>query len=429
MFKSKKIYLYTISATLILGLVFSGYFLSSHKNSSSIPPEKLAFLNKKREKKIKSPKRYDKPKEAQEFYFQQRVAPGGTAIPVEKYTAAWNKMVYMPRYSSSQQSFLPSISNTGKTTLPLTPGNNFSGWSSLGPGNIGGRTRALVIDKNTPATMYAAGVSGGIWKSTDSGASWSVLDDMMANLAVTSLVIDPNNSNILYAGTGEGFFNFDAVRGDGIFKSTDAGATWTQLSATASNTNFYYVNKMVISPNDSQRLYAATRTGIWQSSDGGTNWTQTYSTSVRGGCLDLATRTDQNPDFVLASCGSFVQASIIRSTNSGTSWSTVFTETNMGRTTLAIAPSLQTTIYALASSIASGNFRNGLYKVLRSTDGGVNWTTQVDNTSATKLNTALLSNTIYRHGSHCGLGTDQYFNQGWYDNIIAVDPVIIRHKK
>ena len=124
------------------------------------------------------------------------------------------------------------------------------GWSAIGPGNIGGRTRAIVFDPDDPDVMYAAGVAGGIWKSTDAGANWNVADDLMLNLAVSTIVIDP--------GTGEGFLGGrPGVRGLGIFKSTDAGATWTQLPGTVTGVPegaFHYVNKLVISPNDPTRI-------------------------------------------------------------------------------------------------------------------------------------------------------------------------------
>ena len=97
-------------------------------------------------------------------------------------------------------------------------------WTERGPNNIGGRSRAILIDKKDPTgnTVFAASVSGGIFKTTNftsSSANWTVVDDHLANLAVTVLVQDKNNLNTMYAGTGEGWFNVDAVRGAGIFKS------------------------------------------------------------------------------------------------------------------------------------------------------------------------------------------------------------------
>jgi len=130
-------------------------------------------------------------------------------------------------------------------------------WQSLGPGNVGGRTRALLIDPSNPAVMYAAAVAGGIWKTTNAGTSWAPLNDFLANIAVTSMAFDPSNSNTIYAGTGEGFFNADGVRGAGIFKSNDAGAHWTRLAATISNANFFFVswyNSQKASPFSVQRL-------------------------------------------------------------------------------------------------------------------------------------------------------------------------------
>ena len=92
--------------------------------------------------------------------------------------------------------------------------------------------------------------------------------------------IDPADSNVLYAGTGEGFLAGVMVRGLGIFKSVDAGDTWTQLPGTVQGVPtgaFYYVNKIVISPNDSNRIYAATRFGVWRSPDAGQTWSVVLS--------------------------------------------------------------------------------------------------------------------------------------------------------
>src|SRR5439155_16692759 len=103
-------------------------------------------------------------------------------------------------------------------------------WSWLGPGNIGGRIRSIVIDRSKPQTMYVGGVSGGIFKTTNGGKKWRPLDDFMANLCVSTLVSPAAAPRTLYAGTGE--WLGDRFRGAGVFKSVDGGATWKQLSAT-----------------------------------------------------------------------------------------------------------------------------------------------------------------------------------------------------
>src|SRR5438477_10345792 len=106
--------------------------------------------------------------------------------------------------------------------------------------------------------------------------------------------MDPTSSNVLYAGTGEGIFNIDAVRGAGIFKTADGGATWSQLPSTA-NGDFHYVNKIV--PLSSSVLLAATRTGAWRSTDAGATWIQVVDGVNVKGCFDIASA----PTYVLVS--------------------------------------------------------------------------------------------------------------------------------
>jgi hypothetical protein len=155
---------------------------------------------------------------------------------------------------------------------------NNTGWIALGPGNIGGRTRALVIDPTDTTRIFAAGVGGGVWRSTNSGGSWVPTDDLMANLAVCSLVMDPTDPNTLYAGTGEGFSNVDAVRGEGIFRSTDGGVTWSQITPPA-DSDYFYVNSLAISA-DGQTLLAGTTTGIFRSTDSGQTWNQVFNRGI-----------------------------------------------------------------------------------------------------------------------------------------------------
>lgn len=143
-------------------------------------------------------------------------------------------------------------------------------WEWLGPGNVGGRIRAIVIHPTTPTTMWVGSVSGGIWRTTNGGASWSPVNDFLPTLAVSTMVMDPDVSNTMYAGTGEGFWNIDALPGAGVFKSTDGGVTWAQLAATA---NWNEVNRLAIDPSNGQHLLAATNGGLYQSTNGGAAWT------------------------------------------------------------------------------------------------------------------------------------------------------------
>ncbi len=368
-------------------------------------------------------RRADLPDQAAKHFALKRVPKGQVGIPVERYAAAIAHARRMPQQSTARKTLWPSRAEMNLS--PEAAEALLGGWTPLGPGNIGGRTRGLLVDPLTPATMYAAGVAGGVWKTTNSGASWTPLMDSAANLAVASLAMDPSNTSVIYAGTGEGVFNGDAVRGAGIFRTTNAGATWQQLAST-NTADFHYVNKMVVSPNDGQRLYAATRTGVWRSLNGGSTWSRVLDPGAVNGCLDLVVRTDQATDYLFATCGTFVQATVYRNVQAEGSgvWTAVLTEAGMGRTTLAIAPSNQSIIYALASSVAAGTFQYGLHAVFRSTSSGNpgTWTAQVRNTNPTKLNTVLLTNPVFAFYQECFGPASQYYNQGWYDNVIAVDP-------
>jgi photosystem II stability/assembly factor-like uncharacterized protein len=119
-----------------------------------------------------------------------------------------------------------------------------------------------VLDQLSPNIMYAGGVAGGVWKSLDGGLTWVAKGDLLPNLAVSSMAVardpsDPTNASktIIYAGTGEGFNNQDAIRGAGIYKSTNAGESWVLLNDT-DRSKFYYMNDIVISPSNVNRVYA-----------------------------------------------------------------------------------------------------------------------------------------------------------------------------
>ena len=224
----------------------------AEKKKVSIGPKKRPGGEK--EEKGKEPRSFDNPGEAAEFYRRKRVPEPSGQIPAERYFTAQQQMRAMPRYATATSQVLPP--RNASTAADERLGT----WVPLGPGNIGGRTRAFIVHPTNPNVMYAAGVAGGVWKSTNGGGTWTPLTDLIANLSVAALAMDPKNPEILYAGTGEGYGNFDSNRGAGIFKTTDGGATWARLAATTT-TDFYYVNDLVISPNSSERIYAATRTG------------------------------------------------------------------------------------------------------------------------------------------------------------------------
>ncbi len=397
----------------------------------SAPPVKIAAKLNKEALAVRN----DEPGAAAAHGALKRKVPAGGPSIAERMRAARAQSDLLPRYSTRLGGPIPSPA--AQTSLlpgiPSLKNKALGRWEALGPGNIGGRSRTMLIQPDDPEIMYLGGVSGGIWKTTDGGTWWEPISDDLANIAINSMVMDPTDFQTIYAGTGEGYFREDVrgtwlpLQGDGIFKTTDGGSSWFQLPSTR-NSNFEWVNDLEISSLDSRRIYAATRSGVWRSDDAGLSWSQLHSEDAHGGCLDLALRTDTATDLLFASCGTLDQGTVYRNTDASTengTWEVVLSEAGMGRTTLAIAPSNQDIIYALAAS-HGGAFDMGLFAVFRSEDGGraETWHARVRNTDYIKINRLLLTNPVAASYVYCGWSTsDVYVQMGWYCNTIAVDPV------
>ena len=280
----------------------------------------------------------------------------------------------MAGISSSQQ----SQQAPGSSLRPMA-GISSSQWTALGPGNIGGRVRSLAIQPTNSNKLWAGSVSGGIWTSSDAGASWSPVNDFLPNLAISSIVIDPNNPNAMYAGTGEGFFNIDAIRGAGIFKSTDGGTTWTQLPATnPNNPDWQYVNRIAIHPTNGDILLAGTNSGCFRSADGGATWTKVDTART----LDVKFDPNNGNNAISGRDDGFVSYS----TDAGVTWTSSILS-GAGRVEIAYAKNTADLVYA------SVDVNNG--SVYRSTDGGRTW--------------------VFRIIGHLDVS-------GWYANAIWVDP-------
>jgi photosystem II stability/assembly factor-like uncharacterized protein len=157
----------------------------------------------------------------------------------------------------------------------LEVSNNGINWFEVGPNDIGGRTRALVVDRNNSNNVVAAGVTGGIWKTTNAGDFWELKSNLTFNFNVTSIVQHPINSNEWYASTGEVFSSsnrpFSHVYGAGVlYKSVDNGDTWTKVGTPQESNNYLYLtSRIVISPTTNTIFVATNGFGIAKSTDGG----------------------------------------------------------------------------------------------------------------------------------------------------------------
>jgi photosystem II stability/assembly factor-like uncharacterized protein len=261
-------------------------------------------------------------------------------------------------------------------------------WKERGPANVGGRTRGLIVDPADPnhETWFAGSVSGGIWKTTDAGNTWRHLTRELPNLATSEIAMAESNNNVIYAGTGEAFFNLDGVEGSGMFKSTDRGENWFQLEASV-NSGINSVNRMVIDPSDEDVVIVAAASGVYKSVDGGASWSRTYSERNN---VQQVIANPENFNTLYAAVNGY---GVIKSTDAGDSWFAVRNGMqNDGRYEIAMAPQDTALIYA---SVEASN--SELYVTV---NGGDEWI-KTDESMP-------LSN---------WLGA-----QGWYDNTIAVHP-------
>lgn len=264
-------------------------------------------------------------------------------------------------------------------------------WIERGPANVPGRTRGLIVDPIDASrnTWFAGSVAGGIWKTTNAGQSWTLLTPDLPNLATTVIAMAESNNNILYCGTGEGFGNVDGVNGNGMFKSTDRGITWTYLPATA---NFNDINRLIIDPINPDVVVTATNNGIYRTTNGGTSWIQVSTLSF---IQDLKA-TPGNFNIQYATRNGF---GVLKSTDGGQTWFSSNTGMNVtGRVEIAVSPANPNRIFASAVGSLSGT-NSDLYM---SDDAGATW--------------SLVDVTFN------GSGVDFLGGQGWYDNTIACDP-------
>ena len=269
-------------------------------------------------------------------------------------------------------------------------------WSLLGPapidyeywstGHASGRVSAIAIDPRDGNKVYLAAAQGGVWKTTDGGAHWSPLTDGLSSLASGALAIDPAHPDTILYATGELHDSGDSFYGDGLFRSVNAGATWTKLSSRGSLGS--YVARIAVHGTNSNIVYSAGSRGFNRSIDGGVNWQPTLTV---GYCYDLAVDPLNHDVVYTAAYGSGIYKSI----DAGATWTQLtigLPASGFQRINLAIAPSNGLVLYASFSDPLGNLF--GMYRTM---DGGANWTRLVN--------------------------TPDYLNgQGWYDNCVIVDP-------
>lgn len=263
-------------------------------------------------------------------------------------------------------------------------------WKFAGPVNVGGRVVALAFNPKDSKIVYAGAATGGVFKSTDRGVSWQPIFDEQAVLPIGDIAVDPSNPNNLYVGTGEANGGHNNFSGAGVFKSTDAGATWKHLGLEATTT----IGRIVIDPANTNRVYVAAvgsyfgngaERGVYRSTNAGQSWERVLFVNDSTGAIDLVI-DPKNPATLFAATWQRVRrpnraqltgeaSGIYRSTNGGTTWQHLGVanglpgpSANIGRIGLAICATKPENLYALYTM--DSNY-GGLY---RSQNGGTSWT-------------------------------------------------------
>ncbi|HTL46082.1 MAG TPA: hypothetical protein VL262_17225 [Vicinamibacterales bacterium] len=273
-------------------------------------------------------------------------------------------------------------------------------WREIGPTRAG-RARAVTGIANQPNVAYIGFDNGGVWRSTDYGSNWVPLFDDQPTGSIGAIAVAPSDPNIIFVGSGAGIIRPDLATGNGVYKSTDAGKTWTHLGLDDTQ----MIAMIDVSPRDPNRVFVAAlghpygpneNRGIYRSTDGGAHFEKvlykdeyTSGNDVRIDPANpdtiYATLWQQQQSFVEGQEFSGTNGGVFKSTDGGTTW-TQLTEglPQVTQANLALSLSSPGTVYAMTAFAATANGRGGrgggrggagggtaLYK---STDGGAHWT-------------------------------------------------------
>jgi photosystem II stability/assembly factor-like uncharacterized protein len=256
---------------------------------------------------------------------------------------------------------------------------------AIGPAFTSGRVTGFAVDPNDGNHYFVAVASGGVWKTTNDGTSWTPVFDSQGSYSIGTVVLDPKNPSLMWVGTGENNNQRSVSYGDGVYKSEDGGRTWKNMGLRKSE----HIARILIDPRDSNVVYVAAPGPLWKgggdrglfkTTDGGKTWTSLIKVGEYTGVADVI-MDPRNPDILLAATHQrqrryFTlihggpESALWRSVDAGKTWNKVaggIPAGELGRIGLAYALQNPSIIYA---QIEANEGRGGLY---RSTDNGITW--------------------------------------------------------
>jgi photosystem II stability/assembly factor-like uncharacterized protein len=261
---------------------------------------------------------------------------------------------------------------------------------SIGPATMGGRLDDIAVVESDPRIIYIGAAAGGLFKTVNGGITWQALFEDQPNPSVGAIAIAPSNPSIIYVGTGEANNRQSSSWGDGVYKSMDAGATWTHIGLKET----HHIGRIVVHPTDPNVVYVASSGDLWgpnkergvfRSTDGGVSWTQTLIIDQDTGVSDIAI-DPQSPNILYAAAyqhrrtvfgynGGGPGSGLYRSTDGGAHWTKLSKGLpptgDVGRCALSVYRKNPNIVYALIEHRTLG----GVY---RSEDKGVTWARMSD---------------------------------------------------
>ena len=259
-------------------------------------------------------------------------------------------------------------------------------WRNIGP-YTGGRSLAVAGSVARPNEYYFGATGGGLWKSTNGGTDWApVTDGQITSSSVGAVAVCPSNPDVVYIGTGETASRGDIISGDGVYKTTDGGATWSHLGLADTQ----MIAKIRLDPSNCNRVFVAalghefgnnSERGVFRSTDGGASWQKVLYVSDQTGAGDL-TMDATNPNVLYASMWQTFrrfwtfssggdESGLYKSTDGGTTWTNITTNSGLpagplGKIGVSVSPVNPNRVYALVEAHAGGLYR--------SDDAGATWT-------------------------------------------------------
>jgi photosystem II stability/assembly factor-like uncharacterized protein len=258
-------------------------------------------------------------------------------------------------------------------------------WRSIGPAYAGGRIADIAVHPRTPGTWYVAAGSGGVWKTSNAGLTWTPVFDDQASYSIGEVTLDPTNPEVVWVGTGENVSGRHVGWGDGVYRSRDAGRTWQRMGLSASQ----HIGRILVDPRNGNVVLVAAEgplwspggeRGVYRTADGGSTWSAVLQIDENTGVTDLEF-DPSDPDVVYAAAyqrrrhvwgflAGGPKSGIWKSTDNGVTWRRVETglpKGDMGKIGLAVTPADPALVYA---TIEANEEERGFY---RSRDKGESW--------------------------------------------------------